>query len=254
MYRYLLKPKWLAGHLLFVVMVTFFVWAGFWQLSRLSDAQAERDLGVNRVEAQPVPLAEIAAETDLVQRVYRRVIITGEFLADQQVATPPRSRNGQPGNILLTPFQPDDGSRPVLIERGWVPFQRGGVIAAAPPSGQVTVAGVLLPPEAPDATEVFNDAGLVRYINPTPIGAELGLDLAPLTLRLLDQSPAQSEPLPIAGALPEFDLGSHLSYAVQWFLFALVSVIGYPILIRRTTRDRETPAPIDDRVAVGVNS
>jgi surfeit locus 1 family protein len=39
--------------------------------------------------------------------------------------------------------------------------------------------------------------------------------------------------------LPADDLtaGPHLGYAIQWFAFALVGVVGYAILLRKVWRD-----------------
>jgi cytochrome oxidase assembly protein ShyY1 len=32
---------------------------------------------------------------------------------------------------------------------------------------------------------------------------------------------------------PELSEGPHLSYAVQWFIFSTIAVVGYPITLRR---------------------
>lgn len=240
-YRFLITPKWLAGHLLLVVMVGFFIWAGFWQLSRYDQVRAARDLGQDRITAAAVPLDEVVASSDD-PATYRRVEVTGEYLPGRQVATAPRSRDGRPGNLLLTPLEPTGGGPTVLVERGWVPFDRDGVITepAAPPTGEVTVEGVLLPPENPGTTTPFNDAGLVTFVNPEAMQDDLGLELLEQPLRLLSQQPPQPGPLPVLGDVPAFDLGNHLSYAVQWFAFAAVALIGYPLLVRRTARERAT--------------
>ncbi len=49
---------------------------------------------------------------------------------------------------------------------------------------------------------------------------------------LVSEDPAAARPL---GALPRpsTDPGSHLSYALQWWTFALGSLIGFSILARR---------------------
>lgn len=252
-YRFLRTPRWIAGHVLLVVMVGFFIWAGFWQLSRYDDARAARDLGQERVTAAAVPLDDVADAADD-PATYRRVEVTGTYLPGRQVATTPRSRDGRPGNLLLTPLEPVDGGPVVLVERGWVPFDRDGVITgpAAPPEGRITVEGVLLPAENPGTTTAFNDAGLVTFINPTAIEDDLGLELVDQPLRLLAQQPAQPGLLPVAGDVPTFELGNHLSYAVQWFAFAAVALIGYPLLVRRTAQERsDEPEPVRETIASG---
>jgi cytochrome oxidase assembly protein ShyY1 len=51
--------------------------------------------------------------------------------------------------------------------------------------------------------------------------------------------------LPILVPLPETGLGPHLSYAFQWFIFATVGAVGWPLLLRKTAREEaaaEVPA------------
>ena len=50
--------------------------------------------------------------------------------------------------------------------------------------------------------------------------------------------------------LPELESGPHRSYAVQWFIFATIGTIGYPLVLRKVASDKATePAAVDDRVA-----
>jgi cytochrome oxidase assembly protein ShyY1 len=60
---------------------------------------------------------------------------------------------------------------------------------------------------------------------------------------LSEQTPAQAG-LPRILPPPETDAGPHLSYAVQWFVFAGVVLISYPVLMVRTassSRRRSRP-------------
>jgi cytochrome oxidase assembly protein ShyY1 len=53
--------------------------------------------------------------------------------------------------------------------------------------------------------------------------------------------------------LPPQDNGPHLSYAVQWFIFSTIAVIGYPLILRRNARSRdEEDEDVADVVATGV--
>ena len=47
---------------------------------------------------------------------------------------------------------------------------------------------------------------------------------------------------------PSTDLGPHLAYAVQWFLFFAVAAVGYPLVLRRQAKrgESEDLGPIDD--------
>jgi surfeit locus 1 family protein len=59
-------------------------------------------------------------------------------------------------------------------------------------------------------------------------------DLAPVYLVLLGE---QVDGQPILVPAPVLDdEGPHLAYAIQWFSFALVGIVGYAMLIRRSSR------------------
>ena len=49
------------------------------------------------------------------------------------------------------------------------------------------------------------------------------------------------EPVPA----PTLDEGPHLSYAVQWFIFTTVAVVGYPLILRRRARELEVEGEPD---------
>jgi cytochrome oxidase assembly protein ShyY1 len=65
-------------------------------------------------------------------------------------------------------------------------------------------------------------------------------DLYPLWLQLQrSDPPVDEDALPVLLPEPEQDEGPHLSYAVQWFLFATVGAVGWPLLLRRTAKEDE---------------
>lgn len=227
--RLLRSPKWLFGHLLAAVTVVTFVSLGFWQLDRLDQARAHNDLVEQRMDAPPVTLEETLDE----DAAYRHVLVSGRYLADQQALSAPRARDGAPGHHVLTPLQTSAGT--VLVDRGWVPFDREGPDpgAVSPPEGEVEIAGLLLPSEDFDVGE----AEEFLAIDPEAIGERAGLAMLPDYVQLVDQVPA-TEGGPLAHAEPVIDEGNHFSYAVQWFLFTGVVAIGYPLLLRHTVRSR----------------
>src|SRR3972149_5703121 len=64
------------------------------------------------------------------------------------------------------------------------------------------------------------------------LAAQMDVDLLPVYLQCLPTG-AQTEP-PYANP-PVLDLseGSHLGYAIQWFSFAALLVLGYPLYVQR---------------------
>lgn len=64
-------------------------------------------------------------------------------------------------------------------------------------------------------------------------------------IQLEESAPSASVNLVILGA-PEFSLGNHRSYAVQWFIFSTIAAVGYPLILWRNANKRRqasTPAP-----------
>ncbi|MBW3604721.1 MAG: SURF1 family protein [Actinobacteria bacterium] len=231
MYRFLLRPRWIAGHLLLIVAVVAFVNLGFWQLGRLEERRARNALMTTRLAMPTQPLDDVLAEAggDAESARFRKVELTGTF-AQTQLLTAPRSFDGQPGHQVLGVLE-RAGTPAVLVDRGWIPFDRAARPPPVPP-GPVQVTGIVRAAEPGAARE----ADQVTRIAPASIADRLDRTLAPVYVQAVEQQPS-----PVAGAprptpLPELTEGSHQSYAVQWFSFAVVALIGYPLLIRRTAR------------------
>ena len=63
---------------------------------------------------------------------------------------------------------------------------------------------------------------------------EWGVSLLPIYLQ---QNQQTSNDWPVQMKPPELTEGSHLSYAVQWFIFTLIGLVGYPLVLRRVAAD-----------------
>lgn len=223
----MLSAPWLLGHLLVVAAVISFVLLGFWQLRRHEEKSDLRD-AVKEGQALPtMPLAEAPEGS------YRRVAAQGRYDPSAEV-TVLRSRDGVSGRHVLTPLVLGDGTA-VLVNRGWVGLDvdyraRGG----APPNGTVTVEGTLWPAEEGSSVPASLPE-VVRRIDP-----EIQEALTPHVFRegylLLESQDPAPGPLPLPPETPSISLGPHLGYAGQWFLFAGVVVVGYPLLLRRKAR------------------
>jgi surfeit locus 1 family protein len=99
---------------------------GAWQVTRLAQKEA------------------VIAEDAGAVNPYRRVMITGRFLHEQEIAVGPKPRLGRAGWQVITPLKRTDG-RIVFVDRGWVPENRKD--PRSRPEGQVTgtitVTGIL---------------------------------------------------------------------------------------------------------------
>lgn len=245
MSRFLLRPRWIVGHVLLLVTVFAFVNLGLWQLRRLDERRQHNALVEERTATAPLSLQSLVGDSgDVPQDLeYRRVTVDGRY-GDEQLLTAPRSVDGRPVQQVLTVLQ-RDGLPAVLIDRGMIPFNRDTVRAPTPPGGRVQVRGVIRAPELGD----IGQATQVAHIIPRQIADRLGVGLEDAYVQLRSQAPALAAGAPQPTPLPELTEGNHLSYAMQWFSFALIALIGYPLLVRRSMSGRRGSIAGDRAVA-----
>jgi surfeit locus 1 family protein len=232
--RRLLTPSALGMHLVVLAVATVLVSLGQWQVGRLQEVRTSNALLAERQSAAPLDLAELArmGPLDLAALEFRRVVASGTFLVDEEVLQRNRVDQGRAGFDVLTPFDLGDGMT-VLVRRGWVPsvLDTPPVREAAPPVGLVRITGVL---ERSVSQPSFGardpDEGvLLRVFHPDTarLDRQMSGTLLPVVLRLDPDPAASALTLPAAPGPPTLDEGSHLSYAVQWHLFAVLALVAY---------------------------
>lgn len=223
------------------VIAVGFVFLGLWQLDRHDEVRLANEEGASRMSAEPVSLDEalLSAAGDYESLRYRQVEVTGEYAVEDEVLI--RSRvhpDFGAGFHVVTPLVLDDGSA-VLVNRGWIPphLAEPPVAEAAPEAGEVTVVGWIEPTqERPRFGPTDPPDGrlerLVR-IDVERIAWQVPYPLAPVYMVARGAGEGLPEPIPV----PTFDdMGSHLSYAIQWFSFALIGLVGYGFLMRNRMR------------------
>lgn len=254
--------KWIVRHVLVVVLVAAMVWAGFWQLRRLDEKREHRDTVLARQEEpvadvrEVVPASADVGDPEVEEVLYRTVTATGRYADDETVVVENRSFNGAPGGWVLTPLVVEEGVA-VVVNRGFLGFDRAGEIVPPPaPEGEVTVQGLVLPSQergrlgptdpAEGELDTLARADLERY------EAQLEVDLLPAYVQLAASDPPEqpagegSAELVALGE-PELDLGPHLGYAVQWFIFSAIAAVGYLILLRKLAKERSQDLPSPER-------
>lgn len=249
------RPWWILSHLFVLGMVVLMVNLGFWQLRRLDERRAANARIEARIDEPAEPIAAVLptgpeatpAEVDAVE--YRTVTVTGRYAPDDEVLVSNRTYAETPGFWVLTPLVQDDGTA-VVVNRGWVPFAttdpEGSFEAFAPPAGRVTVTGTIRAGQARSAGPVGGPAdaaeGRLRLLARADVerlAAQVDEPLYPLYVTLVDQVPAPAEGgLPVPLPPPDLDEGPHLGYAGQWFIFSALTVVVYPLLLRRVARGK----------------
>lgn len=232
------------------VAVLFAIACGFlshWQFSRNEERSSQLALVDANYDAEPVSLAEaLAPEGELeASKEWSPVRLTGSYLADDQLLVRNRAHGGTSAFEVLVPFRTDDG-RVLIVDRGWVPPGDPEPVpdsVPAPPSGEATVIVRLRPSEMSPASGRTAEAGQVPTVH-LPTIADTLPSRAPIETgaygMLVSEQPSPAvapNPLPS----PTEDPGPHLSYAIQWILFAIMGFgfIGYIIVSERRIRREE---------------
>lgn len=213
-----------------------------WQFSRNEERSAQLALVDANYDAEPVPLdavlapgAELAASDE-----WTPVVLRGTYLAEHQLLVRNRPHGGTAAFEVLVPFRLDDG-RVLVVDRGWVPpgeTRADPDAVPAPPAGEATVVVRLRPEEAVPSSGRTAEAGQVPTINLGLVADQVPGDIERGAYGVLvseDPAPADA---PAALADPSDDPGPHLSYAIQWILFAVMGFgfIGYIIVSERRHR------------------
>ena len=247
-FSFLKSPKWIAGILIALIAVVLFVNLGLWQLRRLDERTALNATIADRMTATPEDLNEVLAQfgSDPETLEYRRVSVSGTYRLTDEAILQSRSQGGRSGHNALTPLLTTTGEV-LVVDRGWVPIDVQGppIVDAEPTAVDVTLTGVLRRGETYGPLGNVPESGPVTHIGridlPT-LASGWGTEVLPVYLALETQDPAQQGALPAPLLLVAPGEGPHLSYAVQWFLFATVVVIGFPLLVFRTASRRGVPA------------
>ena len=235
-----MNVRWIATALAVLLLAGVCVELGRWQLHRLDERKARNGVTRANLAAPPTPIDQIVGPRGVVgdQHAWRTAVVTGRYDASKQVVMRYRNVNDVPGFEIVTPLIQADG-KAVLVDRGFLARQ-GGELAPghvpATPTGEVTVTGRLQRSErGGHTTGGTPDDGTARLINGPDFAKVLGLNLYDGYLTIDKQEPAND---PAFGTFPgpEIDDGPHFFYALQWFFFALLALVGLVYFSRQEVR------------------
>lgn len=217
---------------------------GLWQLHRLEQRRTFNAERRARLALASIDLSGTttggpeALDPEVVS--WRRIRTMGDYDYSREIVLRARTSLGTPGVYVVTPLRLDDGTG-VLVLRGWMPARDGlsAELGAARPAArktraQVLVEGLALPlePETsiPPRRHRF-DAGEHWVLS--SLSAEQVREVVPYPLAGVYVLADGTGSAPVAVPAPRLTDGPHLLYAVQWFAFAAISLIGAGVYVRR---------------------
>lgn len=246
--RRFFSPGWVTAHFLILTFALVMVNLGSWQLRRHDEVSQQNQIGAARLRQAPLDLSEMvaAAGQDHDTLEYRPTQTAGFYEQEREMLLRSQVRNGVPGFSVITPLLLADG-RGVLVDRGWVPVsvEAPPVLDAPPPSGEVEVSGIVRASQTRGALGRLDPEGsaILSRVDLELIQRSLPYALLPVYIQIIADGGGSegSRSFPLAADRPEFvDNGNHFSYAIQWFSFSAVLVVGYGFLIRSRARKKPT--------------
>ena len=249
--RTFFNRRWWWTTLLVLVGVLVLTRLGVWQLDRREQRRSRNEEIVQQLALPPLSLNSAGLPDGFEALKDRQAVASGEYDLTQQVALMHQNWASAPGFHLITPLVIEGGSskgdgRPlaVLVDRGWLP-------AAALPqehwrsydvTGPMTVTGYIkLPQTAAGGGDVVTTSQLPRSewyrIDVAQIQEQLPYELLRMYLQEAPPETGDSE-LPFRSELDsDLSEGNHLSYAIQWFIFAAILAGGYVVFVGKRTHD-----------------
>ncbi|MBV6322359.1 SURF1 family protein [Duganella violaceipulchra] len=183
------------------------------------------------VQLDGAPLAAEAVE-------FRRVSVTGEFVANWPLYLDNRPSAGRSGFYLLMPFKIAGTGMHVLVARGWLPrdpADRARLPAYATPSGTVTLQGMA----RLDAGHVMELArtptltpkAIVQNADPLQVARDSGLTMQPFVIEQTAAAQPSGDDAQMVRdwPAPALNVEKHQGYAFQWYALSAMAVIFFVV-------------------------
>jgi surfeit locus 1 family protein len=243
MLKVLFSRKWMLATLLVLIAVGVMIRLGIWQLDRLKQRRVFNAHFLEQAESPTLMLNEKSITQNLNLMEYRQVTVSGVYDHTNETAISNQSWENRAGVHLLTPLKITGTETAVLVDRGWIPLEdyKVGNWDKFSESGLVNISGMIrLSQEQsfggkPDPTPLPGESLKAwNFVNINAISKQIPYPILKIYI--------QQSPDPARTELPyrtqptiEISEGPHLGYAIQWFIFATILGVGYPISVLRET-------------------
>ncbi len=240
--------RWVALAVFLVLLALLFVRLGEWQLARLDETREQNQAVADNRDRPVIDYREVMGEPVADEDQWQRVRLLGNY-TEVQYRAKYRNHDG-PGIEVLSIFETTSGDM-VLVDRGFIPKEQGKPdteVLPPAPEGEVEVIGYVRRNERAKANAITPRDFQIRFIDSGAIGSSLGTELLPGYVSLTESTPGNGDVLqPITP--PTDSEGNHFSYALQWFAFGAIALVGIVVLIRSDLKDRRKAQRRAERLA-----
>ena len=217
-----------------IALGALFVRLGVWQLDRRAERRAMNEGVHARLRVAAGPFEELPATSEATNR---RASVSGTPDFANEIIVTGRSRNGSPGVYLLTPLRVAGRDTAIIVNRGWVYSPDAATVDLARwRERRSTFNGFIqrFPAAASPAASGGRPTSTARVVRvPTVPAIARLLPYPAYAFYLVAQDSAAGDSVPVRLAPPVPSDGPHLSYAIQWFAFAAIALIGAAAVVRR---------------------
>lgn len=204
------RPSILAPLIFGVVVTAVLIWLGFWQLDRMGEKSAQLAEIQAGIEGAPVALP---ARVDPSMK-YLPVILSGRTTGDE-ILVLSGTHDAGGGYNVISAFE-TEGGRQVMLDRGFVDQDHRRT--PRPPVNLLVSGNLHWPDDKNSATPEPDPATGIWFARDVPAMAQkLGTEPVLVVVSGVTGDAQGVMPIPVSiTGIPN----NHLSYAVQWFLFA----------------------------------
>jgi surfeit locus 1 family protein len=219
---------------------------GTWQLHRLAWKTDLLAMIAQRMNGNAVPFpTDIAAPSEW---AFRRVHVAGQFDESKALWLYGRTYDGKAGIHLLVPLVRPKGD-PVLVDRGFVPFEHGSTLASLDPaaSGDIEIDGVARLPEPGGLFVPANqpDKNIWYTVDVPAMSKAVQQPLAPIYIAAKSDG-GPGWPAATGGTEGTGIRNEHLNYAIFWYSMTFVLAVIYVMSSRtrpQKRRDQTSKTP-----------
>lgn len=235
--KYQFNPR-LWAIIVTLILVSIFSRLGVWQLDRAEEKRIIQRQQQALMKQGNIKINNKRSLDEVFE--YQKAEVTGKFLTGKVMFLDNKPYNGVHGYHVITPLKINGSEEHILVNRGWVPMRahRKDLPEVKTSNKQQVIKGMIKFPSSQfKLGEGINENNQwpwrIQWLEIEAIRKQLDVDLLPfIVLQESEENSKFIRDWKIIVSPPE----KNVSYAVQWFSFAIVLLIIFIVVNTRKNR------------------